>query len=314
MSGLSVGLGIIITLSVSCTAQPPEDYALKSLRTMTKKGQLPAESVVADIESRYAGTKTAALARLLRARIRSEKGNPNGAALLLDSNVFAEKTSVADYAVWLRGKALLAANQDLRAQAAFADLIEKYPNSTRVRNARLLSAESMMKSGHTQKMLTILDPLVKENDPDALLLLAKGFEKVSNQQKAIEFHRRVYFYGAGTKAGSEAESWLTEQGQSLEPQNFEESLARADNLFEKARYKEAADAFETFARLYPNKVTSNVQLKRLTSFAKADQSAQATSAFNSIPISAKEKEEGYYQLALVLANARKWNELRKYFE
>ncbi len=310
ISVLFVGLGFFITLNVSCTAQPPQDYALKSLRNMTKKGRLPAESVVANIEARFRGKKTGALARLLRARIRSQNGDPNGAAQLLDSSIFAEKTNVADYAMWLRGKALLAVDQDLKAQKVFSELIDKHSDSMRVRNARLLLANSLMKGRQTQKMILVLKPLIEVNDPDALLFMAKGYEKVSNQSKATEFYRKVYFYGAGTKASGVAEKWLTDQEQLLEPQNSEESLARANNLFAKNRYKDAAIAFDTFVRLYPQKTTSSIQLTRLTSFSKANQSIQARSVFNSIPLSAKEKEEGFYQLALVLAKARKWGEVR----
>ena len=60
---------LLIPFTFSCSAlvtKMSEDDALKILRDLTKNGKLPAESVVADIEKRYANTKTGALAKLLQ--------------------------------------------------------------------------------------------------------------------------------------------------------------------------------------------------------------------------------------------------------
>src|SRR5687767_7704170 len=62
---------ITAAFNFSCSAQRNND-PLASLRDLTKDGKLPAESVVADVERRYAGQQTAVLARLLRARIKFE--------------------------------------------------------------------------------------------------------------------------------------------------------------------------------------------------------------------------------------------------
>ena len=72
-----VDLGISFLLltvffSVGCSAQQSEEQALKSLRALTSTGKLPPEAVVADLETRFAGKKTGALAKLLRARIKFE--------------------------------------------------------------------------------------------------------------------------------------------------------------------------------------------------------------------------------------------------
>ena len=92
--GLAAVFSFLIFSNVSCTAQPAQSIALRSLREMSKKGQLPAESVVANLEARYPGSNVAALARLMRARIRMTNGNSAGAARLLDSPMFEQKTKV----------------------------------------------------------------------------------------------------------------------------------------------------------------------------------------------------------------------------
>ena len=307
---LFVSLGFLVTFSISCSAQPSEKASLSTLRRLTKGGNMPAESIVANVESRFAGTKTGALARLLRARILSKNGDKNGAARLLESNIFEEKTGVADYALWLRGNVLREANRIAESNKVFEELVQKYPNSMRVRNARLLWAYSLMQSGQNSKTADVLKSLIKTNDPDALMIMAKGFEKGANQPKSVEFYRRSYFYGAGSKVGSEAEEWLKENEQDMNPRSSDEILARANLLFRKKRYRESASSFDTFARVYSRQLTNEIKLKRTIAFAKSRQMAQAKFAFNSIPISAKEKPEGYYQLALGYAKARQWTEAR----
>ncbi len=308
---LLIVLGFSIPFTISCNAQPPtQDATLKLLRNMTKDGKLPAESVVANIERRYAGTKTGALAKLLRARIKLENGDPNGAAQMLNSDIFAQKTELADYALWLRGKAFQKANNQPAAQRVFAELVQKYPTSMRVREAKLMWALSLYENGQASQVPNVLSQLNANNDPDALLLTGKSYEKSGNQLKAIEYYRKVYFYGAGTKASREAESVLAEVDEEINPRNAEELLARANDLYKKNQYKEAAKSFDEYVSKFFRNVTPEIQYKRLTSHAKSRQMPSANAAFSAIPTSAIEKQKGFYQLALGYAKARLWNDVR----
>ncbi len=305
-----IALGIIVSLSISCNAQPPEEAALSSLRRLTKEGILPAEAVVADIESRYAGTATAALARLLRGRIRLENGNPAGAAQLLDTDIFADKTGVADYALWLRIKALIESNQDTLAEKAFNLMLEEHPGSLRVRNARLVWADRLQKKGDLKKMMPVLQPLIDADDPDALILVAAAHEKSLSPDQANAWYRRLYFYAAGSKAGGAAERWLTERGQVLTPKTKDEILTRANDLFRRGIHQAAAAAYDDAIRIFPGQITPGIQLRRLTAHAKARQMIQAKAAYSAINPAAKEIEEARYHLVLALARNRSWDEVR----
>ncbi|HVE59915.1 MAG TPA: tetratricopeptide repeat protein, partial [Pyrinomonadaceae bacterium] len=131
-------LTVPLTMSCSAFVTPmSDDDALKTLRELTKDGKLPSEGIVADIENRFAKTKAGALAKLLRARIRFENSDFNGAAQILDTNVFREKTKLADYALWLRGRALQSAGNHAEAMTVFAGLVKDFPNSLRAREAKL---------------------------------------------------------------------------------------------------------------------------------------------------------------------------------
>src|ERR671919_639996 len=84
-------------MSASCLTRlqtPGEQKALDSLRAMTRNDVLPSEEVVAGIENQFPRTKTAALARILRARIKLNARDFAGAASLLDDRVISDQTSV----------------------------------------------------------------------------------------------------------------------------------------------------------------------------------------------------------------------------
>ncbi|MCA1623350.1 MAG: hypothetical protein LC778_06030 [Acidobacteria bacterium] len=92
---------LLASLTLSCSAQTPqqvEEKALQTLRQLTKDGKLPSEAVVLQLEATFPKGKTGALARLVRARIHFEAGDFDGAAQILSSDLFRQKTNVADYA------------------------------------------------------------------------------------------------------------------------------------------------------------------------------------------------------------------------
>src|ERR1041384_6425595 len=64
---------ILLTVPLYVCCSPPpfqnEEQAMAQLRQATKKGDLPPESLPLQIEKAYPNTRTAALARLVRARI-----------------------------------------------------------------------------------------------------------------------------------------------------------------------------------------------------------------------------------------------------
>ncbi|HLM60024.1 MAG TPA: transglycosylase SLT domain-containing protein [Pyrinomonadaceae bacterium] len=309
---LTIGF-LLAPFTTSCSAgvtQMSEEQATQVLRVLTKEGKLPSENAVLDIENRFAKTKTGALAKLLRARIRYETNDFNGAAQILDSSVFREKTTVADYALWLRGKSLQQTGNHAAAMNAFAELTRDFPNSLKAREAKLLWATSAMQSGQAAQVPNFLSDLNDKADADALMTTAKSYEQQLNQPHAINFYRKVYFYGAGMQASREAETRLKALGESLAPQTAEEIKTRADKFYDAKNWTEAANAYTNLLTGFPNANSPQINLKRLIAFSNAKRMPEANSAFNSIPASADEKAESYYQLARAYANARLWAQAR----
>lgn len=313
---------LIVPFTTSCSAivtPMSDDDVLKTLRDLTKDGKLPSEGIVTDIENRFAGRKSGALAKLLRARIRFENKDFDGAANLLNTDIFREKTNLADYALWLRGRALQSTGKHAEAMTVFAQITNEFPTSLRSREAKILWANSAMNAGQAAQIPAFLKDLNEKNQADALLLTAKSYETSGNQAEAVKFYRKVYFYGAGGAEAKEAETKLTFLSQPLTPQTAEEITARAERLFntrfstEPERVKNYAETQNAFAALvssFPNAVTPEINLKRLVTFSNVKNMTEANNAFNAIPVSAKEKEEAFYNLALGYAKNRLWANAR----
>jgi len=303
--GISIFL-LSVLFTVSCTAQQTEEQALKSLRDMTSNGKLPPESVVADLESRFAGKKTGALAKLLHARIKFENQDFAGAAAILNSDVFRGKTHLADHAMWLRGKALQSAGQHGEAMNVLGKLLNDFPESIRVRDAKLLWSASAIQSGRAVDVPPFLVQMSEKNDGDALLTTAKAYEAQGSQGDALAYYRRTYFFAAGSNAAKEAETKLTSLSQPLTPQNAQEQLARADKLLAAKNYADAATAYITLANNFPDSLTPQTRLRRLTALANSGKLPDAQNALASLPEGAGEREDGYRQMVLGYGKAKLW--------
>ena len=301
---------VSVLFSVGCSAQQTEEQALESLRQLTKDGKLPPEAVVANVESRFAGRRTGALAKLLRGRIRYETGDFAGAAAILNSNDFQQKTNVADHALWLRGKSLQQAGNHTEAMGVFAKLLNDFPNSLHINDAKIRWADSAIQSGQAAAVLNFLRDLIDKNSGAALIATAKSFEFQGNQAEAIRYYRRAYFYAAGSDPAKEAETKLTLLAQNLAPANADEAQEKADKLFAAKNYAAADKAYGDLVQSFPASSTAAVNFKRLVTLANLKKMPDAKAAFNAIPSTAGEKEDAYYQLALGYAKAKLWSDAR----
>jgi soluble lytic murein transglycosylase len=304
---------LLVPLTTGCSAfvrEMNEDDALKTIRQLTKDGKLPPESAVLDIENRFAKTRTGALARLLRARIHFENNDFDGAAQILNSDVFAQKTKLGDYALWLRGRALQQTSRHAEAMAAFDELLKKFPDSLRAGEAKLLWAKSAASAGQIAAVPNFLQTLNGKNNGDALLQTAKSFEAQGDEAQAVKFYRRTYFYAAGTDAAKEAETKLTARAQTLAPQTAEEIIARADALADAKKYADARVAYDNLTANFPSAATPQIQLKRLRNLINLRSMNDAQSVFSQIPAAAKEKEQAFYELAVGYAKNRQWAQAR----
>ena len=301
-------------MSASCVTRPQtpgEQKALDTMRAMTRNDVLPSEDVVAGIENQFPRTKAAALARILRARIKLNAREFSGAASVLDTRVIADHSSVADYALFMRADALEQAAKNAEARAVFQQLIQEHPSSLRAREATLRAANLLVKSGENAAVPLLFKNLAANDDAAALLATAKAYEQTSDPTRALASYRRLYFFAPASEEAAEAATAITRLESTLSPASVEEAITRADRLYTTKKFNDALNAYsEAFGR-FPATATSQNQLRRGIAAYNVRKTVDAVSALNSIPASAGEtRAEALSYLAQTYARARQWEQAR----
>lgn len=306
-----IGLSLSPFLSASCsTHQGPQgsDRALEMLRNMTRGGVLPAEDAVAKIEADYPDTKAAGLARIVRARIKMKAGDYAGAASLLDNKVIAARTSLADYALLLKGRALEQGGRRAEARATYEEVARTYPSSSLARQAMLSNARLALEDGQAAAVPELLKSLNEQNDAAALMLSGKAYFQKQDSTRALAAFRRIYFYAPTSQESADAALAIANLGSITSPASAEEALARADRLFEAKRNGDAAAAYADAFSRFPSAATPQAQLRRGIAATLAKRTTDAVSALTSVPTGAGEQRaEALYYLSQAYANARQWD-------
>ena len=288
-----------------------EMRALESLRTMTRGGILPSDEVVARIASQFPRTKAAALATLVRARIKLNAKDYAGAVALLDSSVIRDYSLLGDYALFMRASALEQSGRTAEARSVYVQIVKDYPTSPRSSEAALDAAAIMLAGGDRAGAIQMLRPLAAKDDAAALLLTARAYEQGSDITAALNSYRRLYFYAPGSSQSAEATAALPRLGSTLSPASAEEAMARADRLYEAGKFGDATQAYgDAFAR-FPGSRNSEAQLRRAAAAASSRRTADAISALNAIPASAGEtRAQALYYVAQAYARSRQWDQVR----
>ena len=301
-------------MSASCLTRPQtlgEQKALDSLRSMTRNDVLPSEDVVAGIENQYPRTKAAALARILRARIKLNVRDFAGAATLLDSRLIGEQTGIADHALYMRADALEQAGKTQEARAVYQQLLQEHPASLRARDAALRVADLLMKSGDGAAVPLLLKDLAQADDAGALLATAKAYEQSSDQNRALGSYRRLYFFAPASTESAEAATSITRLGSTTSPATVEEAITRADRLYVAKKFNDALTSYTDAFAKFPATATTENQLRRGIAAYSLRKTPDAVAALSAVPTSAGEtRAEALFYLAQTYARARQWEQAR----
>jgi soluble lytic murein transglycosylase len=314
--GLAIvaGTSLPFLMSASCLTRqqtPGEQRALETLRSMTRGDVLPSEDVVSGIETQFPRTKTAALARMLRARIKLNSKDFAGAASLLAAKVISDQTSLGDYALFMRGDALDQAGRAAEARAVYQELLYAYPTSLRAREAALRVAASLMKSNDAAAVPLLLKDLNLADDGVALLATAKAFEQTSDPSRALAYYRRAFFFAPASGEGVDVVAALARLGSTTSPATAEEATTRADRLYNARKFSEAVTSYSEAFGKFPATATPENQLHKGIAAYSVRKTTDAVAALNSIPGSAGEtRAEALSYLAQTYARARQWEQVR----
>ncbi len=311
---LLLSAAAIPLVSVSCarTTKADDPGVVERLRTLTRGGALPAESVVAGIEKEYAGTRTGALARIIHARVRIHAGDYTGAASLLDARDVRERTSIADHILFMRAEALEKAGRRIEARAAFEQIVREHPESLRAREAALRAATLTLQDAQPAAVPVFLKKLVEADDPSALLLTAKAYEQSNDATRALGAYRRLYFYAPTSEDfESQAVQGINRLNSTVAPASSEEAIMRAEKLFAAQRFGPSVDAFvDAFAR-FPASATPERRTRAIAAASNARRTVEAVNFFNGSMLSGEDlRAEQQYHLARSYLRARQWPNLR----
>ena len=309
-----IGASLPPFMTASCLTRqqtPAEAKALADLRAMTRGGVLPSEGIVAKIESDLPGTKAAALARIVRARIRLAAKDFGGAATLLGDSSINAQTSIGDYALLLQALALEQGGRQAEARALYERILRDFPTSAQTRNATLRQSDLLLKGGSTSSLPALLKDLASANDAAALLILAKAHEQAGNTTNAVAAYRHLFFYAPQSAESAEAPAALVRLRASSAPVSPAEALARADKLYEASRYSDAFQAYTTASNSFPGSLSAQAQLRRGVAAAAVKKTSDAVALLSAISTSTGEtKAEALSQLAQVYARNRQWEQAR----
>jgi soluble lytic murein transglycosylase len=309
---VAVGVALLPLTSASCRSsqpKPDEPQAIERLRALAHadNARLPPEAAVAAVETGFANTRAAALARLLRARIKIAANDFNGAASLLDGKQF-QLTSIADYALFLRADALSKLNRHAEARAAYEQLARDFPASPRAREATLRAAEIALQNNEAAAVPLFVKKLSDANDADALLLAARAYDAEGKQDLAQQTYRRIYFYAPASQAAADS----TKPGVAVQPASAEEAITRANKLYDAKRYMEAADAYAiSFAR-FPATADAQARLRQGIAAFNAKRYSEAVADLNSVPTGAGDaRVEALSYVAQSQGRLRQWDAARQ---
>ncbi len=311
---IAVGTALPVLLTASCQTRSQtqgEAQALEHLRLLTRGDVLPSEDVVARLEASVPGTTAAALARLVRGRIKLNAKDFSGAATLLDWDLINEKTAIGDYGLAMRGSALEQAGKIAEARVVYQELVRSHPTSLRRPEAILRDGELLMRSGAAQGVPLVVEELAATDNPAALLLTGKAYDQIGDSSRALAAYRRLFFYAPVSEEAVQAATAIARLSSTTTPGSAEEALIRADKLFQGARYSDALQAYTSAFGLFPSIATPEAQLRRGIAAYNVRRTADAVAALNLVPSSAGNTQaEALFYLAQTYARARQWPQVR----
>lgn len=257
------------------------------------------ESELQRVESAFANTEEAALARLLRGYLRWQAKDFTAAAKLLDEDDIEQHSALGDYARYFRGQALQEAGRSEDAEREFRRLAQKHPSSLLARPAALQVAGSAITRADYRTALEDLTPLVERNDGTALKLRADALEKLGRTNEAILALRKLYFDAPQTPEAEKVSARLVTLGATTAPSDAAQQRRRADKLYQAGLHLLAAQAYYQIPQLFPNAATDEDSLRAGVSYYKGNQFRSAVDALTQVRArTPKTMAEMFYHLGM----------------
>src|SRR5262245_46368873 len=144
-----MALTAMAPVTISCHAGAVDsETGIEELRELVRAASgRPAVNDLTKIESRYARTRTAALARFLRGYLYCSAQNYQPAVEALDAKVISGATALGDYALFYRAESEAASDAKSDARHDYSAVSARYSDSLKAREAKLRAASMAVALG-----------------------------------------------------------------------------------------------------------------------------------------------------------------------
>jgi soluble lytic murein transglycosylase len=231
----------------------PADRGADELHSIVvKSAGRPGDEDLLRIESKFAKTRTAALARFLRGYLHFSSKDYGGAMSALEPSA-TTASRIGDYTLYYRAQSEAAAGRPAEAMRDYKALSNRFPESLMVHESMIEAARASIATGDTQAAIKLLSRMTQQGDADGLFLTAQAFESAGDSSQAIEYYRRLYFDTPATAAAEQASARLAGlgAGPAEHPGSADQMRSRADALFKANQYADALKAYDDLAQVYP---------------------------------------------------------------
>ncbi len=292
---------LLASIGEGMNANVQEEAGLASLRALTEHHSRPSADQLQQIESQYPNTRAAALAHFLRGVIEYEAQRYEAAIRWLSADQLQQRLRVGDHALFMLADSLARLGRLRAAEAAFARLAERYPDSIYARNALFRAAELAAEQGKIDRATSRLAFLAERKDPQALLRLARLYEKQGHHRTALNIYEEIYLDLPPSREAIEAERALQAAGVLVKGRvtlPYRRLRKRVEALYEAQAYTDVIQLHTNILRAYPQSAKDGeVQLHYGISLYHTRALRQAVNVLKTLKLTASLEAERLYYLA-----------------
>ena len=222
------------------------------------------------------GTEAAALAWFALANARLQDKNYPAALLALE-NAQVKSGLLDDYIYYLRSQIYAELAMPERVLETLTDFRSRYPDSLWKSEAALAQAKALMSSGRERDAVNVLLENRSPGRADIELALGRAYLKAGERSQGVAILRRIFFRSPLSPEADLAASELKafETRDKLPPVSFSEKRARADLLFQGARWDRAINEFSELLTSVPPGQKPELELHLAVALLKKGQRGQA---------------------------------------
>lgn len=264
----------------------------------------PTDQDLLALEQKYPNTRTSALARFLRAYLHYSNNDFATSAQLFDEQFIKKGSILGDYALYYQGRSYREIGEHNKAKIAFSQIAEKYPNSLFARDGEIAAGDLTLNQLNDPKgTIKQLSKLAESKVPGALLLTAQSYEKLDQQDLAIDTYKKLYYEAPQSTESDLAEKRLADLGYRLsdpDKQNYDLLQTRANKLYEVGFYPLAVETYTKLKTSFPNAgIDSTNELRLGISLYKLNRFRDAISPLQNVSSNEKDLyQDARYYLAV----------------